>query len=141
VVVRGAPGGLATVTCPTGGSITVAGSIGDSLRALLADAGADGVGLCGWGYRSPERQVLLRRQHCGTSSYAIYEMPSYQCSPPTARPGRSMHEQGLAVDFTCDGGSISSRGNSCFRWLDGHASRHGFYNLPSEPWHWSTNGR
>jgi LAS superfamily LD-carboxypeptidase LdcB len=119
----------------------VAGSIAGNLRDLLAAAGADGVGLCGWGYRSPERQVQLRRQHCGTSHYAVYEMPSSQCSPPTARPGFSMHEQGLAVDFTCDGGSISSRGNRCFRWLAGNAGRYGFQNLPSEPWHWSTNGR
>ncbi|MDP9072547.1 MAG: hypothetical protein M3N68_14935 [Actinomycetota bacterium] len=27
-----------------------------------------------------------------------------------------------------------------FQWLAGNASRFGFYNLPSEPWHWSVNG-
>jgi hypothetical protein len=137
-----APGGLASASCSTGGSITVAGSIADNLRAMLDAAAAGGVGLCGWGWRDPQQQIQLRRQHCGSSDYAVWHMPSSRCSPPTARPGFSQHEVGLAVDFTCNGGgSISSRGNVCFRWLDAHASDYGFYNLPSEPWHWSTTGR
>ena len=134
------PGGLATVSCPVGGSITVAGSIATNVQALLDAAWADGVGLCGGGYRDPEEQIALRREHCGTSDYAIYEMPSSQCSPPTARPGTSMHEQGLAIDFTCDGGTVSSD-SSCFRWLSANAASYGLYNLPSEAWHWSTNGQ
>jgi hypothetical protein len=137
-----APGGLATASCSTGGSITVAGSIADNLRAMLDAAAADGVGLCGWGWRDPQQQIQLRREHCGSSDYAIWDMPSGACSPPTARPGRSQHEVGLAIDFTCNGGgSITSRGNSCFQWLDAHAADYGFYNLPVEPWHWSTTGR
>ena len=51
-----------------------------------------------------------------------------------------MHEQGLAIDFTCDGGGTVSRGTSCWTWLSSHASEYGLYNLPSESWHWSTNG-
>jgi LAS superfamily LD-carboxypeptidase LdcB len=135
-----APGGLADVTCPGGGTITVAGSIGSSVQALLDAAAADGVVLCGGGYRDPQAQIELRMAHCGTSDYAIYEMPSSQCSPPTARPGSSMHEQGLAIDFTCDGGGTVSSGSTCFSWLSDHAAEYGLYNLPSEPWHWSTNG-
>ncbi|WNG61464.1 M15 family metallopeptidase [Archangium gephyra] len=27
-----------------------------------------------------------------------------------------------------------------FVWLKANAARYGFINLPSEPWHWSTNG-
>jgi peptidoglycan hydrolase CwlO-like protein len=134
-------GGLAEVSCPNGGSITIASSVAPSLRGLMDAAAASGVSLCGWGYRSGQRQIELRRQHCGTSDYAVWSMPSWQCSPPTARPGFSMHERGLAVDFTCAGGSIGSRSNRCFRWLSEHAAQHGLYNLPSEPWHWSTNGR
>ena len=42
----------------------------------------------------------VRRANCGSSNYAIYQMPASACSPPTARPGTSMHEQGLAIDFT-----------------------------------------
>lgn len=135
------PGGLATVSCPGGGSITVAGSLGHNLRQLVDAAAANGLMLCGWGWRDPQRQVELRRAHCGASSYAIWHMPASQCSPPTARPGTSMHERGLAVDFTCNGGSITSRGNPCFVWLRNNAASYGLYNLPSEPWHWSTNGR
>ncbi len=26
------------------------------------------------------------------------------------------------------------------QWLAANASSYGFYNLPSEPWHWSTTG-
>jgi LAS superfamily LD-carboxypeptidase LdcB len=135
-----APGGLATVTCPGGGSITVAGTIGDSVQALLDAAYADGIVLCGGGYRDPQEQIELRKAHCGTSHYAIYEMPSSQCDPPTARPGTSMHEQGLAIDFTCNGGGALSSGSDCFNWLSANAATYGLYNLPSEPWHWSVNG-
>jgi peptidoglycan hydrolase CwlO-like protein len=140
-VVTPAPGGLATVTCPHGGSITVAGSIADNVQALLNAAAADGVSLCARsGWRSPEEQIQLRRQHCGSSNYAIYYMPASQCSPPTARPGSSMHERGLAIDFSCNGGGAIRYGNECWNWLAAHASEYGLYNLPSEPWHWSTSG-
>ena len=136
-----APGGLATVTCPYGGSIKVAGSIAGNVQALLDAAASQGVALCASsGWRSPERQIELRRLHCGTSNYAIYHMPSSQCNPPTARPGSSMHERGLAIDFSCNGGGAIRRGNSCWNFLAAHANDYGLYNLPSEPWHWSTNG-
>jgi LAS superfamily LD-carboxypeptidase LdcB len=135
-----APGGLATVSCPAGGSITVAGSISGNVQALLNDAAADGVMLCGGGYRDPQEQIELRMAHCGTSYYAIYQMPASQCSPPTAIPGTSMHEQGLAIDFTCNGGGTVSTGDECWDWLQANAVGYGLYNLPSEPWHWSTSG-
>jgi peptidoglycan hydrolase CwlO-like protein len=141
-VVTPAPGGLATVTCPHGGSVTVAGSIAGNVQALLNAAANDGVSLCAVsGWRSPEEQIELRREHCGSSNYAIYYMPASQCSPPTARPGSSMHERGLAIDFSCNGGGAIRYGNSCWNWLAAHANDYGLYNLPSEPWHWSTNGR
>ncbi|HZM41271.1 MAG TPA: D-alanyl-D-alanine carboxypeptidase family protein, partial [Acidimicrobiales bacterium] len=139
-VIAPAPGGLATVSCPTGGSITVAGAIADSLAALLRDAAAAGVRLCGGGYRDPQAQIQVRMANCGTSNYAIYQMPASQCSPPTAIPGTSQHELGLAVDFTCNGGGTVTRSSSCFSWLSAHAADYGFYNLPVEAWHWSTTG-
>jgi peptidoglycan hydrolase CwlO-like protein len=139
-VIEPAPGGLATVTCPTGGSITVAGSIAANVQSLLDAAAADGVALCGGGWRSPEEQIQLRMEHCGTSNYAIYEMPASQCSPPTARPGSSLHEQGLAIDFTCDGGGAVDHGDACWTWLEANANSYGLFNLPSEPWHWSVDG-
>jgi LAS superfamily LD-carboxypeptidase LdcB len=138
--VQAVPGGLATVDCPAGGSITVAAAIADDLAALLGAAYAAGVTLCGSGYRDPEAQIQLRREHCGTSYYAIYEMPASQCDPPTAIPGTSQHEVGLAIDFTCNGGGTVSRGTTCFSWLSSHADEYGLYNLPTESWHWSTTG-
>jgi septal ring factor EnvC (AmiA/AmiB activator) len=141
-VVTPAPGGLATVTCPHGGSITVAGSIADNVQALLNAAARDGVSLCARsGWRSSQKQIELRRQNCGSSNYAIYYMPASQCSPPTARPGTSMHERGLAIDFSCNGGGAIRHGNECWNWLAAHADDYGLYNFPSEPWHWSTSGR
>jgi LAS superfamily LD-carboxypeptidase LdcB len=135
-----APGGLATVSCPGGGSITVAGSIATNVQALLDAAYAAGVRLCGGGYRDPQQQIQLRIAHCGSSNYAIYEMPASQCDPPTARPGTSLHEQGLAIDFTCNGGGVVARGSVCWNWLSANASTYGFYNLPTESWHWSVDG-
>ncbi|MEL6983242.1 MAG: D-alanyl-D-alanine carboxypeptidase family protein [Actinomycetota bacterium] len=124
-----------------GNGIMVHESIVADVRQLLADAAADGVILAGGGYRDPAGQIAVRRNNCGTSNYAIYEMPSSQCSPPTARPGRSMHEQGRAIDFTYNGRIIGSRSGAAWNWLATNAERYGLYNLPSEPWHWSTNGR
>ena len=127
----------------TVGGITVARAIADNVRRLLAKSRRDGVSLGGWGHRSRARQIELRRAHCGRTRYAIYEMPSSQCSPPTARPGHSMHETGRAIDFYKkgrNGAAISIAGTREFRWLKNNARRFGFYNLPSEPWHWSTNG-
>ena len=120
--------------------ITVSAAIADQIDGLLLAAEADGIGLTGHGYRDHGRQIALRRAHCGTSDYAIYQMPASRCSPPTARPGTSMHERGEAIDFSCDGMLIRSHSNPCYRWLADHAAEYGLYNLPSEAWHWSTNG-
>jgi peptidoglycan hydrolase CwlO-like protein len=134
-----ATGSLSNVACPGGGSITVDSSLAANLSALLGAASAAGLNMCGGGYRDPAEQVALRRSHCGSSNYAIYQAPSSACSPPTARPGTSMHERGLAIDFTCGGGTVG-RGSACFGWLASHAAGYGLHNLPSEPWHWSADG-
>ena len=107
---------------------------------MLLTAWRDGVNLCGGGYRDRDEQVRLRIEHCGSSEYAIYQMPSGSCSPPTAIPGTSMHERGLAVDFQCAGQSMSGRSGRCFAWMAAHAAAFGLFNLPSEPWHWSADG-
>lgn len=119
-----------------GTTITVHRLIEGRVRALIAAAAADGVVLNGWGHRDAMRQVELRRAHCGGSYDAVFHKPSASCRPPTARPGRSMHERGLAVDFA----HCSSRSSACYRWLAEHAAAYGLFNLPSEPWHWSVNG-
>jgi peptidoglycan hydrolase CwlO-like protein len=129
-----------TPALTTVNGITVASSIADRVRGLLNAAAADGINLGGYGYRDFNVQISLRRQNCGTSDYAIWEMPPDSCSPPTARPGYSYHERGLAIDFTANGRFINSRSNPGFIWLAANAGRFGFYNLPSEPWHWDTRG-
>ena len=136
------------------GGIRVHRILAPNLTALLADAAADGLTFKGWGFRSNADQKRLRRQHCGpTSGYdpGDYTVRSSSCSPPTATPGNSMHEKGLAVDFTCNGARFA--GTACERWArtpttcpSGEAVPHrlncyGLKNLPSEPWHYSTTGR
>jgi lysophospholipase L1-like esterase len=125
--------------------IEVNAAIAGQVQALVDAARADGLELAegSGGWRSSSRQIALRREHCGTSDYAVYEMPASQCSPPTAIPGTSEHERGLAIDFRCNGQAIGqrARSNPCVVWLSRHAAEFGFYNLPSEAWHWSTTGR
>ncbi len=123
------------------GTFWVHEDIAGNLRQLLDHAARDGIVLGGWGYRDHSAQIRLRKSHCGTSNYAVYSMPSSQCRPPTARPGASQHELGKAIDFTNNGRTIGTRSNAAYRWLKQHAATYGLYNLPSEPWHWSVNGR
>jgi hypothetical protein len=129
-----------TVRSTCGGSITVDQSIGSNLEAMMNKACDAGVVLNGGGWRSAASQIELRRKHCGPTNYDIYERPSRDCKPPTATPGNSMHERGLAIDFAQNGNALT-RATSGFRWLAVNARAFGFYNLPVEPWHWSTNGR
>lgn len=121
------------------GNIRVHRSIVSQVNSLLAAAQADGITFGGGGYRDSAGQIATRRNNCGTTQYDIYEKPASSCNPPTARPGTSMHERGLAIDFT-QGGTTLTRGSSGFTWLMANAERFGLKNLPSEPWHWSTNG-
>jgi hypothetical protein len=137
--IKPVPGGVTDVACPAGGTVQVAGDIAAAVERLLADAHEAGISMCGYGYRDPADQIAVRRANCGTSNYAIYQAPSSYCSPPTARPGTSMHEQGLAIDFTVGGGTIGS-GTSAYSWLRSNAVNYGLYNLPGEPWHWSVDG-
>lgn len=126
----------ANVALVTVGGISVNASIGVQVAAMLAAAEADGLTLTGWGWRSHERQIELRIQNCADP----FETPSHECSPPTATPGNSRHEFGLAIDFHVEGQAIGSD-SAEFAWLSENAADFGLFNLPSEPWHWSDNGR
>ena len=117
--------------------IEVHEDIEEQTRALFDEAFDAGIDLKGWGYRPIQRQVELRAAHCGGSDYDIWHKPVFECAPPTARPGFSKHEQGRAIDFTFNGGSITTQESAGFRWLVAHAPKYGFVNLASEPWHWS----
>lgn len=122
------------------GGFVVARSLAGQVGAMLDAARAAGLVLGGSAYRDVNTQITLRRQHCGPTDWDVWYKPSSHCSPPTAVPGRSMHEKGLALDLTCFGVLIRSRDNLCFAWLAANAATYGLKNLPSEPWHWSTNG-
>ncbi len=123
------------------GGITVNSVIASETEGLLAAMDEEGFDLHGWGYRNHQAQISLRQSHCGTSDYAVWQMPASRCRPPTARPGRSNHEEGLAIDFTNSGRLITSRNSAVFQALKRIAPQYGFKNLPSEPWHWSVDGR
>ena len=130
--------GIKIRICSVGGmGVNVA--IENNVKTMLADARAAGINLSGGGFRSYQGQISVRKNNCGTSDYDIYQKPASQCRPPTARPGSSMHEWGLALDLSV-GGSLVSSGSDAFNWLQANASKYGLKNLPSEAWHWSTTG-
>jgi len=108
-------------------------SVQADVANMIRAARNDGVELSGYSFRSPQRTAELRVIN---GCPDVYEASPSRCRIPTARPGQSMHEQGLAIDFrSC------WRGSECFTWLSRNAGTYGYYNLPSESWHWSTNGR
>ncbi len=114
-------------------------SISSNLSLMLTAAYAQGITLEGGGFRTKNEQIALRTAHCNgdlTSPKAI-------CKPPTAVPGHSNHESGLAFDFTCDNASntIQTHDNKCYIWLSNNAANYGLKNFSKEPWHWSVDGR
>jgi len=121
--------------------IEVHASIAEQLRAMINAAENDGIMLTGAGWRSTEYQIQLRMQNCGSTDYLIFDAPSEACWPATARPASSRHEAGTAIDFMASGRAIVDPNSVAFQWLATNAASYGFYNLWSEPWHWSTDGR
>ena len=115
--------------------------IATNLTAMLSAATTSGLSLNGAGYRNAQQQIDTRKANCGTSNYDIYQKPANECNPPAAIPGNSDHESGTAIDFNCSGTLITSHSNTCFVWLTANANRFHFSNLPSEPWHWSVDGK
>lgn len=121
--------------------INVCKSVSVNLKNIIEKAKKEGIILSGYGSRSYNEQVNLRKKH---NCPDVFISPSNQCKPPTARPGYSKHESGKAVDFNCNGKSMSASGgknSKCFIWLSKNGPKNGFYNLKSEPWHWSDDGR
>jgi hypothetical protein len=134
------PEGLVNVTIKraTGSiqpKIKVCKTISGSLVAML-NATPQNMIISGAGFRSEADQQILRVEHgCASPSLA-----SNECTPPTARPGYSLHQAGKAIDFNCNGNQMV-KGDVCYQWLSANASKYTFYNLASEPWHWSLDGR
>jgi len=125
-----------------GGTFTSCKSISANFKAMIDLAWSQGMKISGGGFRTRQQQIALRAAHCGGSSqFNVYEKSSSLCRPPTARPGKSNHESGLAFDLTCNGQTIRSRDNACFVWLQANARKYGLINFSKEPWHWSVDGK
>lgn len=91
-------------------------------------------------HRSCAFQQQLRAQNCGLGDYNLFQKPSDACTPPTEPAGKSLHNEGLAIDFGCDGyGQIES--SPCYPWLKQHGARYHLKEHALEPWHWSTTGK
>ena len=116
--------------------ITVNKTVAFAFKRMLDAASAQGIVMSGGGFRTKQRQIELRTIN-GCPN--VWTAPSSSCRVPTAIPGRSLHEIGLAVDITAGGRTITAN-SPAFTWLALHAARYGFVNLPSEPWHWSITG-
>lgn len=119
------------------GAFRVHKCIAPNVKAMIAAAKADGVTLShSSSWRDISEQIALRKAHCGTTHYDIYEKPSSQCTPWTGIPGTSRHERGLALDFL----NCKTHATACYKWMNANAAKYHFKNLPSEPWHWSYDG-
>jgi D-alanyl-D-alanine carboxypeptidase len=115
---------------------TVHQSVAYPYRRMVDDAKKAGISISGGGFRTKQRQIELRTIN-GCPN--VWTAPASSCRVPTAIPGRSLHEIGMAVDITSGGRSLTSK-SPAFTWLKANAHRYGFVNLPSEPWHWSITG-
>lgn len=116
--------------------VTVHRNVAYAFKRMIDDARADGVVLSGGGFRTKQRQIELRKIN---GCPDVWTAPADSCRVPTAIPGRSLHEIGLAVDVT-SGGRTLTRKSKAFTWMVANAGRYGFVNLPSEAWHWSITG-
>jgi D-alanyl-D-alanine carboxypeptidase len=116
--------------------ITVHKSVAFAFRRMIDDAKADGISLSGGGFRTRQRQIELRKIN---GCPDVWTAPASSCRVPTAIPGKSLHEIGLAVDITSGGKSLT-RSSAGFKWLAANAADYGYVNLPSEAWHWSITG-
>ncbi len=117
--------------------ITVNTVIAYPFQRMVDDAARAGVHLSGGGFRTEAQQIALRKAN---GCPDVWTAPSSSCRVPTAIPGRSLHEVGLAIDLTTGGRTITDRNSTAYRWLAANAARYGFANLPSEAWHWSLTG-
>jgi hypothetical protein len=105
-------------------------------KAVLKDANAKSIPLSlNSTFRECAEQVSLRAQNCPSSSSAANE-----CSPPTEKPGESLHNYGMAIDFKCSGYAIFGS-SPCYTWLKENSSKYKFKQRAEEPWHWSFTGQ
>jgi len=95
----------------------------NALRAAAAAAGHN-IGI-GSGYRTVQEQINLRRTN---GCPDVWKSKASSCKTPTAIPGQSNHNHGLAIDFTGNSAADS--------WVAANASRFGLHlPVPGENWH------
>lgn len=66
-----------------------------------------------------------------------YNGDETEAAKHTARPGKSAHQTGRAIDFG-DPGALDTS-SSFYKWLVANASKYGFYPYSEEAWHWEYN--
>jgi D-alanyl-D-alanine carboxypeptidase len=117
--------------------ITVNKIVAYPFQRMIDDAAKAGIPLSGGGFRTKQQQIALRTTN---GCPDVWTAPASSCRVPTAIPGRSLHELGLAIDMTSGRKTVNDRRSAAFKWLAANAGKYGFVNLPSEPWHWSITG-
>ena len=90
-------------------------------------------------YRDCTEQGGLRALACGTGTYNLKIKPIIECAPPTEPAGRSLHNEGLAVDLSCYGYTNFAY-SPCYSWLKPRSALYQIKEHNLEPWHWSTTG-
>ena len=78
---------------------------------------------------------LALRLNSGFRNYAdkkaLYDIFVRNGHPPTAKPGFSRHQNGIAFDLDVSGE------DGLYEWMRRHAVAHGFFRtVTGEPWHW-----
>lgn len=129
--------------------------ISEQVVSLLKKAVADNIPIGGGAWRPIDTQLQFWKERCGPD-YPITQPwdPNICHGARLARPGYSMHQMGLGIDFTC-GGNYLTTDDECFRWLEQNAKTYGLLEWGNsgglavspkrnkdgyEAWHWSING-
>jgi hypothetical protein len=90
-----------------------------------------------WAYRLEERR--RHRAAAGEPPLPERELERLQ-QRWTAKPGRSAHHTGLALDLALYGlGKRGAKRAPAYAWLALNARRFGFYPYLPEGWHWEYN--
>lgn len=111
------------------------------IEKMLQDGQKSGVYIAiNSGYRTCAEQASLRAYACGTGDYNMNLKPIKDCHPPTEPAGKSLHNEGLAVDLACYGYSIFEY-SPCYKWLKANHLKYALLEHELEPWHWSTTGK
>jgi LAS superfamily LD-carboxypeptidase LdcB len=111
------------------------------VQQLQTDGHAAGVHInINSAYRNCSEQGNLRAMACGIGDYNLYQKPINLCLPPTEPAGKSLHNEGLAVDLACYGYGMFEY-SPCYSWFKQNASKYHLFEHELEPWHWSSTGK